>query len=263
MSQRNSQANKAAARERLRVQREKEARRARIRRQLMVASGVVVVLAIAIGIALVVNNHTGKSDYWTAAAKKPLVKPANTTGSDGTAIIIGNKNNKNNLDLYEDLRCPACAQFEQTSGADILKGAHAGKYKITYHFGTFLDARLKGTGSKNALNSVGAAVNVSTAAFEQYHTLLYSTAHHPDESGPDLFAKNANLIKIAQLVPALKDNAAFQNAVKNGTYDKWALVSTDDFNKAGIDSTPTIVLNGKPLQQDGIMDEINKQLGTK
>jgi protein-disulfide isomerase len=263
MSSRNSQAAKTAARERLRVQREQEAKRAKVRRQLLVVGAVVVALAAAGGIAAAVSGHSGKSSYWAAAAKKPLIKPANTTGVNGSSIVVGDKNNKNNLDLYEDLRCPACAQLEQTSGAAILQGAKEGKYKITYHFGDFLDDRLTGTGSKNALSAVGAAVNVSTDAFSQFHTLLYSKEHHPDESGPDLFASDDHLISIAQLVPALKNNTAFQNAVKNGTYDKWALDSADAFNKAGIDSTPTIVLNGKPLQAADVMNEIDQQLGTK
>ncbi|MEW2520511.1 thioredoxin domain-containing protein [Actinacidiphila alni] len=259
MSSRNSKASKAAARERLRAEREREAKRAKLRRQIFVGVGVVAVLAVAGGVAVAVNA-ANKPSYWEAAKKDKLVKPANTSGTNGTTIVVGDANNKNNLDLYEDLRCPACAQFEQTSGADVLKGAKDGKYKITYHFGTFLDGNLGGTGSKNALSAVGAAANVSLDAFEAYHTLLYSKAHHPEESGPDLFAKDENMIKLAQDVPALKDNAKFQADVKNGTFDKWALDSSDAFNAAGIQSTPTIKLNGKALTADGVMDQITANL---
>jgi protein-disulfide isomerase len=259
MSSRNSQASKAAARERLRIEREREAKKAKVRRQVLVGVGVVAVLAIAGGVAVAVNA-ANKPSYWEAAKDDKLVKPANTSGTNGATIVVGDPSNKNNLDLYEDLRCPACAQFEQTSGADVLKGAKDGKYKITYHFGTFLDGNLRGTGSKNALSAVGAAVNVSLDAFEQYHTLLYSKAHHPAETGPDLFANDANMIKLAQNIPALKDNAKFQADVKNGTYDKWALDSADAFNDAKIQSTPTIRLNGKQLTADGVMDQINANL---
>lgn len=259
MSSRNSQASKQAARERLRAEREREAKKAKVRRQILVGVGVVAVLAVAGGVAVAVNA-ANKPSYWEAAKDDKLVKPANTSGTNGTTIIVGDAANKNNLDLYEDLRCPACAQFEQTSGADVLKGAKDGKYKITYHFGTFLDGNLKGTGSKNALSAVGAAANVSLDAFEAYHTLLYSKAHHPEETGPDLFASDANMIKLAQDVPALKDNAKFQAAVKAGTYDKWALDSSDAFNAAGIQSTPTIKLNGKDLKADGVMDQITAAL---
>ncbi len=47
MSKRNSQAAKSAARERLREERERQAKRAKVRRQLVVAASVVGVLAAA------------------------------------------------------------------------------------------------------------------------------------------------------------------------------------------------------------------------
>lgn len=261
MSNRNNQANKAAARDRLRAERERQAKRDKVRRQLFVGGGVVVVLAVAAGIAVAVNKMNQPGE-WDAAKSAKLVQPANTSGKDGTTIVVGDKNNKNNLDVFEDLRCPACAQFEQTSGAEVLKGAKDGRYKITYHFGTFLDNNLKGTGSKNALSAVGASANVGLDAFEQYHTLLYSKAHHPEET-VDAFASDGHLIDLARDVPALKGNAAFEKAVKDGTYNRWALDSSDAFNKAGVQSTPTIKLNGKQLQADGIMAQIDKQLGAK
>jgi protein-disulfide isomerase len=259
MSNRNSKASKEAARIRLREQREKEAKRAKVRRQLLVGGGVVALIVVAGGVAVAVSQmNKSSSSEWDAAKGKTLVQPAN---SDGTTIVVGDKNNKNNLDLYEDLRCPACAQFEQTEGADVLKGAKDGKYKITYHFGTFLDGNLGGTGSKNALAAVGAAVNVSLDAFEQYHTLLYSTAHHPAEDGPDVFAKDANMINLAQGVPALKNNAAFNKAVNAGTYDKWAMNSSDAFDAAKITSTPTAKLNGVAFKDTtGIMAQIEAKL---
>ena len=71
MSKRNSAEAKRAARERLRAEREKQAKRERIRRQLTVAGAVVVVLAIAGGI-----GHTLPyliPDFWTATAVAGVV----------------------------------------------------------------------------------------------------------------------------------------------------------------------------------------------
>jgi protein-disulfide isomerase len=250
MSTRNSKAAKAAARERLRVQREKEAKRAKVRRQIAVAVGIVVVLGAAGGIAVAVNN-ANKPGYWSAAAKKPLVKPANTSGTNGTTITIGNPSNKNTLHEYEDMRCPICAAYEQTAGAAVLQGAKDGKYKIQYTFGTFLDAGEGGSGSKKALSAIGAALNVSVDAFEQYHTLLYSKAVHPDET-KDEFNNADHLIKLAQQVPALKNNTKFSDAVRNGTFDKWALTMSKSFDDSGVNQTPTVKLNGTDIQVAGV-----------
>lgn len=246
MSSRNSKASKEAARERLRIQREKEAKRAKIRRQVFVGVGIVAVLAIAGGVAVAVNQ-ANKPGYWDAAAKDKLVKPANTDGTDGTTLIIGDKTNKNTLHEFEDMRCPICAAYEQTAGAQVLQGAKDGKYKIQYTFGTFLDAGQGGSGSKKALSALGAALNVSVDAFEQYHTLLYSKAVHPDEKKDD-FNNADHLIAEAQQIPALKGNAKFSDAVKKGTFDKWALTMSKSFDDSGVNSTPTVKLNDKDIQ---------------
>jgi protein-disulfide isomerase len=251
MSSRNSKTAKAAARERLRAQREKEAKRAKVRRQLFVGGGVVALIAIAAGVAVAVNEMN-KDSYWQAAAKQPLVKPANTSGSDGTTIIIGDPKNKNTVEEFEDLRCPICAAYEQESGAAVLKGAEDGQYKISYTFGTFLDGANGGNGSKKALSALAAALNVSPDAFNQYHTLLYSKAIHPDET-KDEFNNADHLIAIAQKVPALKNNAKFSDAVKKGTFDRWALAMTAKFNSnKKVQGTPTVFVNGKTVTVNGV-----------
>ncbi|KOG35711.1 thioredoxin domain-containing protein [Streptomyces resistomycificus] len=245
MSKRNSQAAKTAARERLRVERERQAKRAKVKRQLIVAGSVVGVLAIAggIGYAVVQGNKPG---YWEAAKDDKLVKPANTTGTNGTTVVIGESSAKKTLVMYEDPRCPVCAQFEQTVGATLDKGVEDGKYKVQYVGATFLDNGLGGEGSKNALSALGAALNVDSKAFLAYKTALYSAKWHPEESD-DKFKDDSYLIKVADTVPALKGNTKFQNAVKNGTFDKWALDMSAKFDDSGVKGTPTLKMDGKTL----------------
>ncbi|MFF8790624.1 thioredoxin domain-containing protein [Streptomyces sp. NPDC015125] len=259
MSNRNNQVNKQAARERLRAERERQAKKDKIRRQLIVGGAIVGVLAIAGGIGVAVSSigggdssaGSGDSTDWAKAAKAPLTKPANTSGKNGTTVVVGKKDAKNTLNLFEDPRCPGCAGFEQTVGATVEKDVKDGKYKASYHLGTFLDANLKGTGSKNALSALGAALDVGPDAFLKYKYALYSKEFHPDETGPDKFADDSYLIKVADTVPALKGDAAFQKAVKSGTYDRWALEMSDAFSKVkDVTSTPTIKLNDTVLGTD-------------
>ncbi|MFI8998202.1 thioredoxin domain-containing protein [Streptomyces sp. NPDC053542] len=256
MSNRNSQANKQAARERLRAERERQAKKDKVKRQLTVGGAIVVVLAIAGGIGLAVANSGGgdgsPEDTWAKAKDAKLVKPANTSGADGTTVTIGEKDAKNTLALYEDPRCPGCANFEQNVGKTVEKDIADGKYNATFHLGTFLDDNLQGTGSKNAVSALGAALNKSPQAFLEYKYALYSKKYHPEETGPDKFADDAYLIKVADTVPELKGDKAFQKALKDGTYDRWALTMSDAFNKAkDVRSTPTLKLNGKLLSADG------------
>ncbi|MFF1653640.1 thioredoxin domain-containing protein [Streptomyces sp. NPDC058255] len=257
MSQRNSKAAKTAARERLREERERQAKRDKVRRQAIVAGSLVAVLAIAggIGYAVVQNN---KPSYWETAKDGKVVAPANTTGTNGTTVVLGKSTAKKTLKLYEDPRCPVCAQFEQTVGSTVKKDFDAGQFKIQFVGGTFLDGDSdksgkiqigsRGEGSKNAMSALGAALNVSPEAFLEYKTALYSAKYHPDETD-DKFKSDDYLIEVANTVGALKNNTAFQNAVKDGKYDAWALAMSETFNtnKDGVSGTPSLVMDGKKL----------------
>ena len=257
MSKRNSQASKTAAREKLRLERERQAKRDKIKRQAIVAGSLVAVLAIAggIGYAVVQNN---KPSQWEAVASDKVVAPANTTGKDGTTVVIGKDTAKKTLKVYEDPRCPICASFEQTVGPTLKKDLDAGKFKVQYIGGTFLDGdsdksgkiRIgsRGEGSKNAMSAMGAALNVSPEAFLEYKSALYSAKYHPEET-TDKFKSDDYLIKVANTVDALKNNTGFQNAVKNGTYDAWALAMSETWNnnKDDVTGTPSLVMDGKKI----------------
>ncbi|MGW5848565.1 thioredoxin domain-containing protein [Streptomyces sp. NPDC055254] len=246
MSSRNSQANKAAARERLRAEREAQAKKARARRQVLVAAAVVGVLALAGGVGYLVVQ-ANQPDQWDKAATAELVKPKNTEGENGTTVVIGKAEASKTLELYEDSRCPACASFEQAVGEQIKKDVDAGKFKLQYFGATFIDNAVKGEGSKNALSALGAALNVGPDAFLDFKAALYSKELHPEET-VDSFAKDDYLLKVADTVPALKGNAEFKKAVEDGTYDRWALEMSKAFNKSGVTGTPTLKLDGKKIE---------------
>ncbi|MFF4042568.1 thioredoxin domain-containing protein [Streptomyces sp. NPDC001816] len=253
MSKRNSQSAKTAARERLRQERERQAKRDRARRQVIVAASVVGVLAAAGGIGYAVVQMN-KPSYWEALKDASVVAPANTTGTKGTTVVIGKDSAKKTLKIYEDPRCPVCAQFEQVVGSTVKKDIDDGKFKLQFISGTFLDAHDNGTGSKNALSALGAALNVSPEAFLEYKTALYSAKWHPDEQ-TDKFKDDSYLIKVADTVPALKNNTKFQDAVKKGTYDAWAMAmsKTFDDNKDGVTGTPSFVMDGKKLSDGKVI----------
>ena len=256
MSKRNTQASKSAARERLRIEREREAKRAKVRRQIIVACSVVGVLAAAGGIGYAVVQ-ANKPSHWESMTDAKVVAPANTSGTNGTTVVIGKDSAKKTLKVYEDPRCPVCASFEQAAGATVDKDIEAGKYKVQFVGGTFLDGDqmkdneigARGEGSKNAMSAMGAALNVSPEAFLEYKTALYSAKYHPNES-EDKFKDDDYLIEVADSVPALKNNTKFQNAVKKGTYDAWALAmsKTFDTNNDSVTGTPSFVMDGKKLE---------------
>ncbi|CAL9287380.1 MULTISPECIES: DsbA family protein [unclassified Streptomyces] len=258
MSARNSKANKAAARERLREERERQAKRDKMRRQITVAASIVAVLGLAGGIGYAVVQ-ANKPSAWEAAKDVKSVKaPKNTTGENGTTVVIGKPSAKKTLQVFEDSRCPVCAVFEQQVGPLIEKDVEAGKYKIQYVGATFLDGDAMsenkvgsfGEGSKNALSALGAALDVSPEAFMKFKAAMYSAKFHPEESKDEL-AKDSYILKIADSVPELKDNAAFEKNVEDGTFDAWALKMSETFDKSGVKGTPTLKMDGKLVTDAG------------
>ncbi|MFI5755291.1 DsbA family protein [Streptomyces sp. NPDC051569] len=250
MSTRNNPNNKAAARERLREERERQTRKDRIRRQAIVGGSTLVVLAIAGGIALAVVQNNKPSHWEAMKDETTVVAPKNTEGADGTTVVIGKADAKKTLELYEDSRCPVCASFEQTVGKTVQNDIDAGKFKVKYIGATFIDNSDNGTGSKNALSALGAALNVSPEAFLQYKSALYSAKYHPEESS-DKFAKDSYLIQVADSVNALKGNKTFQQDVKEGTFDAWAMKMSATFDKSGVQGTPTLKMGGRTVTAEG------------
>ena len=250
MSARNNQANKAAARERLRVERERQAKKDKARRQVIVGVSAVALLAVAGGVGYLVVQ-AGKPGQWEAAKDaKNVTAPRNTEGANGTTVVIGKPEAKKTLELYEDSRCPVCATFEQQVGAVVEKDVADGKYKVKYVGATFIDNAAQGEGSKNALSALGAALDVSPEAFLKYKAALYSTQFHPEET-QDKFAKDSYLLEVADSVPALKGNAQFKKNVEDGTFDAWAMKMSAAFDASGVKGTPTLKMDGKALTVEG------------
>ncbi|HEY9370761.1 DsbA family protein [Streptomyces sp.] len=250
MSARNSHANKAAARERMRAERERQAKKDKARRQVIVGVSAVAVLAIAGGIGYAVVQANKPTQWEAAKDAKNVTAPANTEGENGTTVVIGKPAAKKTLELYEDSRCPVCATFEQAVGETVKKDVDAGKYKIKYVGATFIDNATRGEGSKNALSALGAALNVSPEAFMQYKAALYSAKFHPEEND-DKFAKDSYLLEVADSVSALKGNEAFKKNVESGTYDAWAMKMSASFDESGVKGTPTLKMDGKKVTAAG------------
>ncbi|MBF9067245.1 DsbA family protein [Streptacidiphilus fuscans] len=231
---------RASARERLAEQRAREQQVQARRRKVAIGAAVVAVVAIAAGIGLAVGNgNSGKS-----AASGPLVVPAHASGPNGTVIVYGNPNAKHTLDVWEDFRCPICDKLEKADGPTVQQLADNGTYKIQYHMATFLDNNLGGTGSIDALQVAGAALNEGgPTAFKEFHDVLY--ANQPPEE-TDGFGNVNTLLDLAKKVPGLV-TPTFTKDVQDGVYAPWAQKVSDAFNSSGIQGTPTLKLDGQQL----------------
>lgn len=233
------------ARERMREEREAQARRTELRGRILIGGSLVAVLALAVGIGVYAANSSDSPDSGDEAAGKPFVQPANTTGKDGIVVPYGKADAKNVLSVWLDPRCPYCAGVEIGLGKTIKEQADAGTYRVEYHFATFLDKALGGgKGSKRAVNALGAAVNESPEKFMEYLQVLYK--NHPEKETDDKFGSTATLLELADQVPGLR-TPGFNKAVKELTYTPWVEKVGQAFYDQNMQGTPDVSVNGKKL----------------
>jgi protein-disulfide isomerase len=238
VSEKNEQ-GKRAARDRLVQQREREKAHERRRRTLIVSGAVVGVLALAAVVGVIAANTGGKSGKGKTAG--PAVAPSGATGKDSLAIRMGADDAPSTLTIWEDFRCPVCAQFENAFRDTVHQLENSGQIKVEYHLATIIDGNLGGSGSLRAANAAACAQDAGK--FSAYHDILYR--NQPAESD-DAFGDNAKLIGLSGKVPGL-DTPAFRSCVDDGKHDSWVQKSNTAFQNGGFQGTPTALLNGEPI----------------
>ncbi|MFI8964591.1 DsbA family protein [Streptomyces sp. NPDC053493] len=227
-----------SARERLKQQREREKAREKQRRVLVVSAAVVGVLALAAVVGVIAANSGGKDSSDKAG---PVVEPTGSIGGDKPAIPQGRPDAPSTLAIWEDFRCPACAQFEAGFRDTIHQLEAAGAVKAEYHLATLIDGNLGGSGSLRAANAAACAQDAGK--FTAYHDVLY--VNQPQETD-DAYAKNDKLIELAAKVPGL-DTPGFRSCVEDGTHDGWVKKSHDAFRSSDFNGTPSVLLNGESI----------------
>ncbi|MFF0276431.1 MULTISPECIES: DsbA family protein [unclassified Streptomyces] len=239
MSQKNSGDGNRSARERLQQQREREKTREKQRRILIVSAAVVGVLGLAAVVGVIAAG--GDKDSASDNAGRVVV-PAGATDEDGKpAVPTGKSDAPSTLAIWEDFRCPACAQFENAFRDTIHELEAAGAIRTEYHLATLIDGNMGGSGSLRAANAAACAQDAGK--FTAYHDTLY--INQPQETD-DAFGDNAKLIELAAKVPGL-DTPAFRSCVNDGTHDTWVAKSNEAFRNGGFGGTPSVLLNGESV----------------
>jgi protein-disulfide isomerase len=206
----------------------RERRRGRTRWTTAIALAVLVVAGlIGWGIA------AGQQKDSTAALTTPTAAV-----DDGTGFAVGTGGVT--IDVYEDFMCPVCGEFEQTSGETLAQLAAAGRATVVYHPIAILDRYSSTEYSTRAAAASAAAAQ--GGRFLDFHNALF--ANQPPENSAGL--SDDRLIEIGRSV-GLTD-AAFTDAVKDGTYRSWATTVTETASGRGVTGTPTVRVAGQPLK---------------
>ncbi|MFF5177755.1 DsbA family protein [Micromonospora sp. NPDC000316] len=210
-----------------RVVRQQLARERRRRRTIWISAAAVAVLVIAGLIGWAALSSQQSDDFTTPPG----------ANADGTGIVTGG--GPVTVDVYEDFLCPACNQFEQTSGSTLEQLAAENKAKIVYHPVAYLNRF--STTAYSTRSSAASGCAAAGGRFHEYAKALF--AKQPPEGSAGL--SDDELIDIGAGVGL--DRASFGSCVKDGTYKTWTEHVTEEASRDNITSTPTILVNGQPL----------------
>ncbi|MEX0429426.1 DsbA family protein [Nocardioides sp. DS6] len=210
------------------------------RRRILSIVGVVVAIAVIIGVALGISLTRGSTKV-----DAPV--------SSSYDLAIGPKNAPHTVVIYEDFLCPYCQAFESASRDGLAKLAADGKVRVEYRPFHFLqpDYSLE---ALNAFAVVKGAYPTGDVA-KKFHDLLYE--NQPDEQGP--FPSMDSLVDLA--VQAGAEKSKVEDAIKaTDSEQSWTDKATAEANNAGVQSTPTVLLDGKLYQQGTSVEDLATNL---
>ncbi|TWP34383.1 DsbA family protein [Leekyejoonella antrihumi] len=207
----------------------------------IIAAIVVVVLVLG-GFAALIVSQTGGSDSTKGTA---LPKGAIADGNGIVAYPGVAKKGVPTVDLYEDFQCPICNELEKANGSDIYAMGKSGQIKLVYHMMTFLDQNEHNTASALAANAGYCAADAGK--FPEYHKANYAGQPAQEGAGYTVadvkkFGRQAGITG-----SALK---TFDSCVDANKYAKYVQATETRSGKNGVNSTPSVFINGKQLDQN-------------
>jgi len=227
-------------------------------RKIRIIGGLVVAVVMAALIAIPVL--TNKDAVIPADAALPAGVTSDTYGVKvGSAWTAANADKIPLLQVWEDFQCPACARFEEASGAAVQALIDAGKLRVEYRPTIFLDTNLVSANtaagnpnsSQRATLGFGCAVDANAA--EKYHAGVF--ASQPADEGAGY--STDTLVSIAESSGITGDAlASFTDCLTSEKYAGWVANSYAAFNSEGVSSTPTALLNGNAVSGDVLLDPV-------
>lgn len=208
------------------------------------AAVVVAVIAVIVGGYFLVQS---------LGSDKPSTAPAGAT--DNFGLLVGEEDAPKSIVVYEDFLCPFCGQLEQTVGDQLDAAVEAGEVNVEYRPLPFLE-RISDY-SPQAANAFAVVLDTSGPVIaKEFHGLLFD--EQPSESGP--FPNEDDLVQLA--VDAGADEGDVRPGIEDMAFEGWVEAAGEAASKAGINSTPTVLVNGEKVEGRTLADIAAAMVGS-
>jgi protein-disulfide isomerase/uncharacterized membrane protein YphA (DoxX/SURF4 family) len=212
-------------------------------KQRYVAAGTALAVILVTLIAIGVQGNRAK---FTASADT-------TNAAADSGVRVGNQQAPVLVDLYEDFQCPVCNNLEQSGlTTDFDNKIKATNIKVNYHVMSFLDSSSNGNHySSRAANAGYCAAELSTDDFLKFHDIAYGKTDGKNNQP----AEGSNGVPDSTLIAWAKQagitSADFSTCVTSQQHKDLVAAVTDASSKRGVNSTPTVFVQGKQVKGTG------------
>jgi protein-disulfide isomerase len=165
----------------------------------------------------------------------------NTAKANGNSL--GDANAPVTVEVYADFQCPICGQFDRGTLKQIEdKYVKTGKVRIVFNHFAFFGADTNGDKSESIRAAEASECANAQGKFWEYADTLFN-----NQSGENQGAfSDANLEKFAQKVGL--DMTQYKTCMDQDTYLGRVHSSTQNGTQRGVDSTPTVFVNGQMVR---------------
>lgn len=238
-------------REALRRQQEAQQRAKRLQRVIIV--GAVVLAVVVAGVFATIFFSQLNKGTGTPAAGGTSGVPVNAT-ADSSGIVVNPgkfKDGVPKVEVFLDYQCPVCKQFEAKFGGTLDEMATKGEIQLIYRTMTFLDSNLRNDASTRA--GVAAACADNVGAYSAYHNAIF--AGQPTTEGAGYTTEQLRVTFAATAGITGDKLATFQKCYDNRATGTFVQGTNEAAAKAGVNSTPTIMVNGTKLDNNTLFQE--------
>jgi protein-disulfide isomerase len=192
------------------------------------------VIAVVVGVVLIMLVPTLLSKQTDTSA----AIPASVSAEDGYGIVFNKElTDAPFIEIYEDFQCPACARFESIAGGYIEELITTKKAKVAFHTLSFL-------GGESQIAANAAACSADEGKFLQLHKTLM--ANQPSENSG---AWNSSYFSTLGLGLGIS-SPEYDKCVADNKYMGWVKNVAEEGAKRNINSTPTVLINGKEIDRN-------------